>query len=102
MAPRSGKMLRGIRYRLTVRWPRKRSIGREPPEWYWSLPVSWLLALRYFRSTRKDASIRFLSSMTSGGIALGVSALVLAVAALSGFQARLLEQILARTPELQI
>ena len=70
--------------------------------WYWRLPVPWLLALRYFRATRKDASIRLLSTMTSGGVALGVAALVLAVAALSGFQARLLAQVLGHAPQLQI
>ena len=70
--------------------------------WAWSRPVPWLLAWRYFRTTRRDASIRFLSTMTTGGIALGVAALVLAVAALSGFQAELLRQILSQTPALQI
>ncbi len=76
--------------------------GTSASSWYWRLPVPWLLALRYFRSTRKDASIRFLSSMTRGGVALGVAALVLAVAALSGFQARLLGEVLGHTPQLQI
>lgn len=70
--------------------------------WLWNLPMPLLLALRYARSTRKDASIRFLSGVTAAGIALGVAALILAVAALSGFQATLLEETLARSPLLQV
>ena len=70
--------------------------------WAWGRSATLLIAWRYFRSTRKDASIRFLSTMTAGGIALGVAALVLAVAALAGFQTELLSQILARTPALQV
>lgn len=60
------------------------------------------IALRYLRSTRKDAFISLLSLAAAGGIALGVAALVLALAALSGFQGALRDEILARTPEIQI
>lgn len=76
--------------------------GLRPVGWAWRLPIACLLALRYFRSTRKDTSVRFMSSMTSGGIALGVAALILAVAAQAGFQSKLLGQVLARTPVLQV
>lgn len=65
-------------------------------------PFSLLLALRYLRSARKDAFTSFLSAVAAGGIALGVAALVLALAALSGFQHALRTEILARTPELVI
>ncbi|MDX1384040.1 MAG: FtsX-like permease family protein, partial [Thermoanaerobaculia bacterium] len=68
----------------------------------WRLPVPLLVALRYARSTRRDASVRFLSSVTVWGVALGVAALVLAVSALSGFQATLLDDVLARSPRLQV
>lgn len=68
----------------------------------WDLPVPMVVALRYARSTRRDASVRFLSSVTVWGVALGVAALVLAVAALSGFQATLLEEVLSRSPVLQV
>jgi len=64
--------------------------------------VPLLLALRYARSSRREASVRFLSAVTSGGIALGVAALVLAVAALSGFQTTLLAEVLSRSPRLQV
>ncbi|MCH9647858.1 MAG: FtsX-like permease family protein [Deltaproteobacteria bacterium] len=66
----------------------------------WPLPV--LLALRYLRSTRKDAYVSFLSTVAAAGIAVGVAALVLVLAALSGLHERLLGQILATTPQIEI
>ncbi|MEO8504314.1 MAG: FtsX-like permease family protein [Acidobacteriota bacterium] len=60
-----------------------------------------LLALRYLRSTRKDAFVTFLSAVSAGGIALGVAALILALAALSGFQRALRGEVLARTPQIE-
>ncbi|MEE8137632.1 MAG: FtsX-like permease family protein [Thermoanaerobaculia bacterium] len=66
------------------------------------LPFPLHVALRYLRSTRRDAFIRFLSAVTGAGITLGVAALVLALAALSGFQEALKGEILARTPEIEV
>lgn len=65
-------------------------------------PFPLLIALRYLRSARRDAFTSFLSAVATGGIALGVAALVLALAALSGFQHALRSEILARTPELVV
>ncbi len=62
----------------------------------------WRLAVRYFRSTRADAHIRALSALTAGGLAVGTAALVLALAALAGFQNVLLEDMARHTPALQI
>ena len=62
----------------------------------------WHVALRYFRSTRADAHIRVLSSLTAGGLAVGTAALVLALAALSGFQDHLLRDLSRHTPALQV
>jgi lipoprotein-releasing system permease protein len=66
------------------------------------LPLAWQLAPRFARSTRRDAATSFLSAVAAGGIALGVAALVLALAALSGLQQALRAEILARTPQLEI
>lgn len=60
------------------------------------------VALRYLRSTRRDAFVSFLSAAAACGLALGVTALVLALAALAGFQGALRDEILARTPEIEI
>ncbi len=67
-----------------------------------NLPFSLALALRYLRSTRKDAFVSFLSLVAAAGIGLGVAALVLALAALTGMQQALTGEILARTPALEV
>jgi len=61
-----------------------------------------LLALRYARGGRRDAHVRFLSNLATGGVALGVGALVLVLSGLAGLQGFLREDVLARTPNLEI
>ncbi len=52
------------------------------------------------KSTRRDAFASFLSAVAAIGIALGVAALILSLAALSGFQRLVKGEVLARTPHL--
>lgn len=66
------------------------------------VPFPVVLALRYLRSTRKDAFASFLSAVAAGGIALGVTALILSLAVISGFQEALRGEILSRTPQLAV
>lgn len=66
------------------------------------LPLPVTLALRYVRSTRRDAFASFLSAVAAGGIALGVAALVLSLAVISGFQEALRGELLGRTPQLLV
>jgi lipoprotein-releasing system permease protein len=66
------------------------------------LPLPVTLALRYLRSTRRDAFASFLSAVAAGGIALGVAALVLSLAVISGFQEALRSEILGRTPQILV
>lgn len=66
------------------------------------LPFPLVLALRYFRSTRRDAFVTFLSAVAVGAIAVGVFALILSLAALSGFQNLLRSEVLARTPQIEV
>ncbi|MDH3522205.1 MAG: FtsX-like permease family protein [Acidobacteriota bacterium] len=66
------------------------------------LPLPLQVALRYLRSTRQDAFVSFLSTAAACCIALGVAALIVALAALSGFQGALRGEILGRTPEIEI
>jgi lipoprotein-releasing system permease protein len=61
-----------------------------------------MLALRYLRSTRRDAFTSFLSAVAAGGIGLGVAALVLALAALAGMQRALRAEMLSQTPALAV
>ncbi len=65
-------------------------------------PLVLDLARRYLRSARRDSFTRFLSATAAGGMAVGVAALVLALAALTGFQQALKAEILARTPEIEV
>lgn len=67
-----------------------------------SAPFELYVAMRYLRSARSDAFIHLLARITAGGLTLGVAALILALAALSGFQRRLLADVEARTPRLEI
>ncbi len=66
------------------------------------LPFAAVVALRYLRSTRRDSFVRFLSLVACGGLAVGVAALILSLAALTGFQDALKEEILSRTPEVAV
>ena len=66
------------------------------------LPFPALIALRYLRSTRRDAFASFLSIVAAGGLALGVAAMVLSLAVISGFQSALRSELLGRTPQIEV
>jgi lipoprotein-releasing system permease protein len=65
-------------------------------------PFPVLLALRYLRSTRRDAFASFLSAVAAGGLTLGVAALILSLAVISGFQEALRTELLGRTPQIEV
>jgi lipoprotein-releasing system permease protein len=67
-----------------------------------NLPFPWVLALRYLRSTRRDAFATFLSVVAACALALGVFALVIVLAVISGFQSALRTELLGRTPQIEI
>ena len=67
-----------------------------------NLPFPAVIALRYLRSTRRDAFASFLSAVAAGGLALGVAALILSLAVISGFQTALRTEILGRTPQVEV
>src|SRR4051812_950979 len=66
------------------------------------LPFPAVIALRYLRSTRRDAFASFLSAVAAGGLALGVAALILSLAGISGFQSALRGELLGRTPQIEV
>ena len=66
------------------------------------LPFPAILALRYLRSTRRDAFASFLSAVAAGGLALGVAALILSLAVISGFQSALRSELLGRTAQIEV
>jgi lipoprotein-releasing system permease protein len=61
-----------------------------------------VLALRYLRSTRRDAFATFLSVVAALALALGVFALIIVLAVLSGFQEALRSELLGRTPQIEV
>jgi lipoprotein-releasing system permease protein len=61
-----------------------------------------ILALRYLRSTRRDAFASFLSAVAAGGLALGVGAMIVSLAVISGFQSALRREMLDRTPQIEV
>lgn len=67
-----------------------------------NLPLPVILALRYLWSTRRRASTTFLSVVAVGAIGLGVFALIVSLAALSGFQKVLRTEVLSRTPDIEV
>jgi lipoprotein-releasing system permease protein len=67
-----------------------------------NLSFPWLLALRYLRSARQDAFATFLSLVAALGLALGVAALILVLAVISGFQEALRSELLGRTPQIEV
>ncbi|HEX2165143.1 MAG TPA: FtsX-like permease family protein [Thermoanaerobaculia bacterium] len=66
------------------------------------MPFPVELALRYLKSTRRDAFASFLSAVAAIGLAIGVAFLVLTLAAMSGFQGVLIDEVLARSPRLLV
>ena len=60
------------------------------------------IALRYLRARRRDAFISITTIFTALGVMLGVAALVIVLAVMSGFQASLRQRILSLTPQVQI
>ena len=70
--------------------------------WQMGLPLPFLLALRYLRSGRRDAYVSFLSVLATGGITLGVAALILVLGGLSGLQDFLRSDVLSRTPHIEV
>jgi lipoprotein-releasing system permease protein len=67
-----------------------------------NIPFPAVIALRYLRSTRRDAFASFLSAVAAGGLALGVAALILSLAVISGFQNALRSELLGRTPQIEV
>tara|TARA_R110002124_G_scaffold100107_10_gene246647 strand:- start:805 stop:2097 length:1293 start_codon:yes stop_codon:yes gene_type:complete len=54
----------------------------------------WMLAGRYLRSRRKEASISAIAGFSFAGIMLGVAALIIVMAVMNGFRTELLGKIL--------
>jgi len=58
------------------------------------MPFELFVALRYLRARRKQAFISLITLISIGGVALGVMALIVVLAVMSGFEAELRAKIL--------
>src|SRR5262249_24575991 len=60
------------------------------------------VALRYLATSRKRAHVALISTISIAGLAVGVAALIISLALLSGFQDRIRAQMASRTPHLVV
>lgn len=69
------------------------------------LPFEWLVGLRYIRSGRKSGRnrfISFISFISMAGIALGVTALIVVMSVMNGFQKEVRDKMLSVLPHIEI
>ncbi len=62
----------------------------------------FLIASRYLRSRRKSAFISITTFFTAIGVMIGVAALTITIAVMSGFEGNLRSRILSLSPHVQI
>src|SRR5512139_2363145 len=67
-----------------------------------ALPYELLIGLRYTRAKRRNHFISFISLISMLGIALGVTALIVVLSVMNGFQTELRGRILAVVSHVQI
>ena len=58
------------------------------------MPYELFVALRYLRAKRKSAFISIITFISTSGVALGVMALIIVLAVMTGFEEDLKEKIL--------
>lgn len=61
-----------------------------------------LIALRYLRARRKEAFISVTTLFTAVGVMIGVAALIVMLAVMSGFEANLRQRLLSLSPQVQV
>jgi len=64
--------------------------------------VEWWIASRYLRSRRTSRFVSLITFIATGGVALGVMALIVVIGVMSGLQKDLREKILVANPHLRI
>jgi lipoprotein-releasing system permease protein len=60
----------------------------------WRLPYEWALSLRYLKAKRQQIFISLITWISVGGVAVGVMALIVVLAVMSGFEEHLKAKIL--------
>ena len=66
------------------------------------MSFEFFVALRYLAASRKRAHVALIATISVAGLAIGVAALVISLALLSGFQDRIRTQMAERSPHLRV
>ncbi len=64
--------------------------------------IEWRIAARYLRSRRSSRLVSLITLIATGGVAVGVTALVVVMGVMAGLQAELREKILVASPHLRV
>src|SRR5512146_3362288 len=60
----------------------------------WSIPYEVFISLRYLKARRRQRSVSVISFISTAGVAVGVMALIVVMAVMSGFEYDLRSKIL--------
>ena len=66
------------------------------------LPVEYYIGLKYLLAKRKQTFISIITFISVGGVAIGVSALIIVLAVMSGFERELKDRILGATAHVHV
>ncbi len=64
--------------------------------------IEWRIAARYLRSRRSSRLVSLITLIATGGVAVGVTDLVVVMGVMAGLQAELREKILVASPHLRV
>jgi len=66
------------------------------------LNVSWFIARRFFRTSRRSPFLSFISTIAIAGICLGTAALIIALSILDGFEREIKEKVISFTSHVHV
>lgn len=66
------------------------------------MPIEWAISLRYLKSVRGGGALSFITWVSILGVALGVAALVVAMAVMNGYQVNLVRAMAGALPHLSL
>lgn len=67
-----------------------------------TLPVEYFIGLKYLLAKRKQTFISIITAISVSGVAVGVTALIIVLAVMSGFEQELTERILGATAHIHV
>src|SRR6478609_11263166 len=68
----------------------------------WPRPLEWRIARRYLRSRRNSRPASLNTVISTGGVAVGVTALIVVLGVMNGLRDDLRERILVANPHLRV